>query len=183
VWGLFGGQTYGTFSLGGGLCTTNGVLTSGGLIATGSGFVADEHLVPSGGTVNDTFGAYFGAGFIGIYSPQATSMTQLAGPFLSQGVDVGLGLGTSFSVSTGRDSANDIIDVYQWSPPLTGFGLGFAATTTVTDTAVLWSSDSGLAPDAPWQGAAPVDYAVPAIDPGFIETTYSAGGGGGGFLF
>jgi RHS repeat-associated protein len=185
VWGLFGGQTYGSFSLGAGVCTTNGALTSGGIIATGSGFIADEHLVPSGGTVHDTFGAYVGSGFSGIYSPQATSMTQLAGPFLSQGVDVGLGIGTSFSVSTGRDATNDIIDVYQWSPPLTGVGLGFAATTTVTDTAVLWSSDVGFTPDAPWQTAAPVDYATPAIDPGFVDPMYSTGGGGGGgaFLF
>ena len=44
--------------------------------------------------------------------------------FLSQGVDVGLGLGTSFSVSTGRDSASDIIDVVPVEPTVDRFRAG-----------------------------------------------------------
>lgn len=148
--GLFGGQSMGAagqVSFGGVICSSDRGQWSLGVVATVGGFAGDRHAqnAATGGAGNEAIGGFVGASpQLGV-SPQAQSPADLGGPFRSDSVNVGLGIGGGIEHQTGSTGDGRSIDYWNFGIPIPGIspGLGVAVVSedTGTMTATLWSSE------------------------------------------
>jgi len=99
---------------------------------------------------NHAIGAYAGGGFGGVFSPQATTVTDLKNNFRSEAINLGIGpLNGSVEVAHGTNERGETMEVMTVVPPFLSFGGGAAFTSmnTWTMSQTIWSQGGGWLSD------------------------------------
>lgn len=115
-----------------------------GWIATVGAFAGGRSAPGAvGGKTGNVAGrAYAGFGFSGLFSPNATQVSDFDNEFRSEAVDLGIGpINGSVSYSSGLNAKGGAVDVLAVTPPFGSVGIRASCTlmTTGTITQELWS--------------------------------------------